>query len=199
MIKSPRVCTNALEMTEPNIPYLNQLLSKYKFILAMGTHASGKTTLMSRYKGKPNGTLSYWRREPILKMLEFHGQPDPRFFNSIKKFEDDIIPELIDKTFNTVVVESWATVRSTRNHFLKFADNLKTCCLVFDGPTDLIVQRAIKDNKLGYGDREMQVFIEDQQYKTIWPTFEEGWNDIYYVNTFGKAGQDYLASICRIV
>lgn len=179
-------------MTIPNVRYLSQLLWKYKFILAVGAHCTGKTQLLGEFIEEPNWTNTKWSRQPILEMLFSDGVVDPKFFSHIAAFEQSFMPDLTNRTLHRIIVESWGTAPSTRRKWLDLVGNAKTCCLVFDGPTDMIASRALSQNRLNLDKVEMKHFIEEQKLKTTWPTFEEGWNDIIYVNTFGERGIEYL-------
>ena len=66
---------------------------------------------------------------------------------------------------------------------------MRTLCLVFDGPKELLLERMSSKNPNAF---ENAVTLEAQIAKTQWPKRTEGWNAIVYINTFGKPGAQHL-------
>jgi hypothetical protein len=195
-----RQFTNAFDFPESEKErkhFVHKILEPFKFVLIMGLSGSGKSTFLTYYQGRPNWSHTLWNRDTIFDMMWNDGTRLDNFYGKIDKFEADIFPELFDKPYHNVIIEGWNRMRSGRKKYLSMLPQgyNNVAVLVFDGPLDLMMERNIaKGNHLKYGksEEDLRFFLRDRQDSTQWPVFSEGWSKIYYINTFGQAGAEYL-------
>lgn len=173
--------------------FIKNLLEDYKLVLLMGFSGTGKTTfLKSCTPPKPKWTQTKWNRDPIMNQLFPDGNRIDKFHNYIQTFEKNIIPKLLDRDYRQVVIENWGRFPKSRGHFYHLAEDYPTACFVFDGPDDRIIQRCKDGNKFDKSGKDLELWLQNKINAIEWPTFDEGWDDIIYINTFGQAGNEYL-------
>jgi adenylate kinase len=197
--------TRAFDLPEEpeKIPlFVNNLFQDFKLILIMGISGTGKSTLLSHYKGLPSWTYTLWNRDTIFKMLWNDGSRDESFYKKIDKFESDVFPELILRPYHQVIVESWARLPNVRARYLTYLPKGmgRSQIVVMDGPVDKIVERNIQvknHEKFLKDEVDLKFFLEEKYHTTHWPKFSEGWDVITYINTFGEVGREHL--LARLV
>lgn len=180
--------------------FLRTLLGNSQYICICGVSGVGKTYLTQHYS-RSSGTLSKWRRDVIFKMLWHEGQYDPKFNNYIKEFEAKAFQKIMESSTHQLIYETWGRTKTSRNSFFtkNQMDLFDSICIVLDGPVDKIFERN-EGKKLPFLlEEERKEFLEVQQKNFLWPSFEEGWKKIYYINTFGKEGESYLKERLRKV
>lgn len=190
-------CNRAYQMpTEgPDLEkFASNLCEPFRFILLMGLSCTGKSSFMDAYDGRDGWTMTQWNRDNIWDMWFTDGTRVDKMYNDIDNFEDQFLPRLFDRQQHQVIVEGWNRMPNKRSRYLNlFPEAMgRTACIVFDGPTDLILERNLDAQKLNMPDYEIEERIPDLHQNTVWPTFDEGWNRIYYVTTFGRKGVKYL-------
>lgn len=182
--------------------FVETIISPFKFVLVMGLSGTGKSTFLSHYRGKKNWTHTLWNRDTIFDMMWNDGTRVDNFYGKIDKFEADILPELFVQPYHHVIVESWARMQSVRKRYMSYFPKGigQSAILVFDGPPELIIKRNLEkgnDVKFNKSPEDLKLFLKLKHETTQWPTFQEGYDRIYYINTFGKAGEEYLLQRLR--
>lgn len=195
-IIEPRLCSGAFNLPEDNekaAGLVSNLLRPYSFAMVMGLSCTGKTALLRLYKPLPNWTVTRWDRDVIMNMIFPDGFRDDKYYSYINSLESDVLPELSLRDQHQTLVKGWNRTAPGRRRYLSYAKVGKRACIVMDGPTEELVKRAKAKNVFPrMTDAEVELFIEQKHASTVWPNFGEGWTDIFYVNTFGKDGVDYL-------
>lgn len=171
----------------------NKLMGASRLVFFIGLSCTGKTTIMNFYNGRENWSVTKWDRDNIMDML-FDQRYVPKFYGDIKSFEDEVFPKLFERNQHQVLIEGWFRTKQERSRVLNYMpENLgRTCAIVLDGPPDRIAERCIKEGALDKPDSEVKNFIKTRHNNYQWPTYDEGFDMIYYLNTFGKIGEDYL-------
>lgn len=190
-----RECTDAvnLEGTRGQT-FFNHVVKDYKLVLLMGLPLTGKSYYMKNYEPHPGWDYSYWNKEPILTMLNRRGNIDPTFYNHINQLENSVFPKVLEQDFQQLIYEGYGRMLSFRRKLLSYQEGVKSCCLVFDGPKNLIVERGVLQ---GLSRSEFDLDLEKMIMSVQWPKFSEGWSSIYYCNSFGKDGLDYFLKSCH--
>lgn len=173
----------------------SQHLWPYKFIMVIGPHCSGKTSVLRHYKTQPSWTATVWRSEPILDMLYIDKEKfNEKHYNLIQKCEKEIIPDMMHEDLHQVIVEGWYLYPSSRRRMMGLIQNLNvnSLCIIFDGPADMMIDRAKEHNKLVMDDEELEFFVANQCRSFNKPDGKESFNNIMYVNTFGQRGIEHL-------
>lgn len=179
----------------------SRLLWPYKLIVVAGAHKIGKTSTLQQYIPQPGWSYSFWRREPILNMLHMTGETDESYYSNIARLEKEIFTDLLLKSQHQVIIEGWFRFPNNRRRVLGWNRNVSSMILVFDGPSDLVLDRANTHSPMkdGMSEAEFKDMISKHCYTTSWPTKKEGWDRIQYVNTFGKRGEQYLANTLYLI
>lgn len=169
----------------------------YDFIMMMGLSCTGKSSFLNRnnYKTKKNWDATIWGRDIIFDSLFLSGRRPNKTYGKINKFERDVLPEKIERDYHQVIIEGWNRKQRGRNRYLNFIHNHDTVSkviLVFDGPIDSILRRTKLEDRFDKSEDQLEVFIKEQHKTTEWPTWDEGWDDIFYVNSFDETGAKYL-------
>lgn len=173
--------------------FIRNLIDGYKFVLLMGFSGTGKTTFLESCEPpQPNWTQSKWNRDPIMDQLFPNGKRIEKFHNYAQQFEKNVIPKLLDQERRQVVVENWARFPKSRAHFYHLADTYPTALFVFDGPDERIIERCKKSGKFDKEGKDLEMWLQQKLDAITWPTFDEGWDDIVYISTFGEAGVEYF-------
>lgn len=175
------------------------ILSRHKFVLLMGFSETGKSTFMKYAKPRKNWNLSTWNRDNIMRPLFPDGNRIEKFYNYVDRFEDKALFEILQQPYRQLIVEGWNRMESRRRRYLGLAQQAgaEAACVVFDGPVERIIERCKESDKFGISGFELETFVKEKLESTKWPTFDEGWDKIYYLNTFGEEGAKYLSSILR--
>ena len=173
---------------------VDKLLAPYKFSMLMGLSCCGKSTFLDSYTGRVNWSLTKWNRDNVFNMVFQDGTRVEKFYGYMNEFEGRLFPELFNRDTHQVVVEGWNLVPSGRTRYMNyFTKSLgRSAIFVFDGPVEEIVKRNQEAKRLYIPENEVEIFIRNKYNGTVWPTFDEGWDDIYYINTFGGRGTRYL-------
>jgi hypothetical protein len=75
----------------------------------------------------------------------------------------------------------------------------KTLLLVFIGPPDLIAARLKSNEGYGVFHTDAEAVVESELANRFeFPGRNEGFNKIYYINTFGQEGIEWLKSRIEI-
>lgn len=189
---------DAFDFTEIGLAeknFISKLLSRYSLVLAIGLSATGKSTVLGAYENINGYSLTRWDRNLLFSMLRQDGNRVDSHYGLIGKVEQYALPKLLMEDFHQVFVEGWFRMPSARRKVLSYVESGKTCCLVFDGPTKEITERIIEHQSLpNLIDLEIEDFVIKQKQTFVYPSFGEGWTNIYYINTFGEVGNKYLLS-----
>lgn len=194
-----RDCTNAFNLPpeEKMTAFVSSLLNKYKLTVTVGISGTGKTSFLNHFQPSPNWTRTLWERDKIFELLFNDGRRPESYYGSIDKFENDILPKVIIEDYHRVIVSGWNRMPRSRARYLSHIPKGlgRTCCLVFDGPIDRIVERNIEHNleRFGRSKEDLSWFLRQQHSTIQWPTHSEGFTDIIYINTFGEEGAEYLS------
>lgn len=172
--------------------FVTNLIQPFKLVLLMGLSSTGKSTFLSYCKPKSNWTLSVWNRDVVLDQLFPSGNRIEKFYNYVDKFEKKALPEILEQNYRQLIVEGWMRMESRRTRYLSYAPSQKTACVVFDGPPELIAQRCVESGEFPQDDFDLKEMIKEKHETIQWPTFEEGFNKIIYINTFEAEGHKYL-------
>lgn len=192
--------TNAFAVPDDKLTrFVSALLSKYKLTVTVGISGTGKSTFLNHFESGPNWTHTIWERDKILEMLFSDGRRPDNFYGYLDRFEADILPPTLLIDYHRLIVSGWNRMPRSRARYLSYLPKGlgRTCCLVFDGPIDLIIERNLKHNldRFGRGKEDLALFLRQQYLNIQWPKFSEGFHDIFYINTFGAAGEKYLSEI----
>jgi predicted kinase len=171
-----------------------RLLAPYKFVMFMGLSGTGKSTFLEAYEPRPNWTLTKWNRDTIMDMIFTDGTRVDKYYNYLDQYEKKQFSELFHREHHQIVVEGWNRMPSRRKKYLSYMPKGggRSAIFVFDGPTDRIIKRNQVSGRLNLGQDEIPLFLKDKHASTVWPTFDEGWTHIFYINTFGCQGAEYL-------
>lgn len=171
-----------------------RLLSPYKFVMLMGLSGTGKSTFLESYEARPHWTLTKWNRDTIMDMLFTDGTRVEKYYNYLDQYEEKQFTELFHRENHQIVVEGWNRMASRRRKYLSYMPegSGRSAIFVFDGPIDRIIKRNQVSGRLNLGQDEVPLFLKDKHTSTKWPTFDEGWTHIFYINTFGSQGVEYL-------
>lgn len=173
--------------------FANTICSQYKLVLLMGMSCTGKSLFMEAYTGRDSWGLTKWNRDNILDMVFMDGTRVDKHYNYVDRFEEKILKDVSSREQHQIMVEGWNRMPSRRRHYLSLVgEEYQSVCIVFDGPVEKIVNRNIEENRLNMSAEEIELFIKDKYSGTVWPTLKEGWNDIFYINSFGEEGNGYL-------
>lgn len=174
--------------------FINQLLQPFRFVMLMGLSCTGKSSFLDAYEGRDGWSLTRWNRDTILDMVFQDGVRVDKHYQYLNRFESDLFPDLFVRERHQVIVEGWNRLPSTRMRYLNmFPQPMGACAiLVFDGPISEIIHRNKVANKLNLSETELPIYLEEKHSTIVWPKFEEGWDGIYYINTFEGMGARYL-------
>jgi hypothetical protein len=193
----PREHSKAFNM--PDTPakvksFASHILKHFRLVVVMGLSCTGKSTLVNAYGGRPGWTMTKWNRDQIWDMMFPDGRRVDKYYNKIDKFEKDLFPELLAREKHQIITEGWNRLPRSRTLYRQKMGDLvgRKAVVVFDGPIDAIIARNMAAQRLDMPDEEMRVFLKKQHEGIVWPSFDEGWDSILYVNTFGEKGTDYL-------
>jgi hypothetical protein len=170
------------------------------FVMVAGLSCTGKSTFLKHYENHKNWDLTVWDRDKIFNMLFQSGRRPRDYYGKIQNLEKDIFPDLLDMDFHQVILEGWYRKkggRSGRKRWLNFIndfDKIGKTIIVFDGPVENILMRTKAEDRLNMSDEELEMTIKEKHNTFDWPTYDEGWDHIYYATTFGKTGAKYLRS-----
>jgi len=194
-----RECTSTFDFTDLSSEQMawaaNNWFGEYKILLIMGLAKSGKTTLMSAIEPiDAMRIMGKWSRSTVINML---GKYEPKYNGPMQRLEDELFADFIRKDWSVLCIESFGRKLSDRKRILKIASAFPCAVVVLDGQPTWLANRLktsinAGDNSWGMLDSEVSLWMRDQWFSTSWPTFEEGWKSIFYVNTFGEAGNDWL-------
>lgn len=174
----------------------SQLLQSYKLIVLVGLPCTGKTTLVNA--AEVEGCLTHWNRQTIFEMLFRGGERDEKYNTDIAEFEGELIPKLIMREHHTVVIDGYNRMPTARRRQLGFVPSGlgRTAAICFDGPPQEIVARMLTDERYSHmSGFEIEEWVKQMHQTTVWPTYDEGFNDIWYVNTFGESGLKMLQQL----
>lgn len=179
--------------------FVRSICVPYKLIMVSGFSGTGKSTFLRYLKPDKNMTLSLWSRDIVMDSLFPDRNRIDKFYNYLSGLENKIIPELLDQLYRQVAVEGWYRTKRERGRYVTWAQaaKAKSAILVFDGPVDRIIQRCARSQRFMLKGRDLEFFIEQKMQTHVWPTHDEGFNDIIYINTFGKEGEEWLADRLR--
>jgi hypothetical protein len=178
-------------------PFFKQLLGDYKLVVAMGMPCTGKTTSLQSYQSD-DGCVTIWNRQHVFDMLFIGGERDEKYNSHIQAFEARAFPSLLERPHHQVFVDGWHRLPSSRKKLLGYLEQGagKTCAICFDGPSDQIVARMTEDSRYEHlAPFEIKEMVSRFKETTVWPTFSEGFDDIYWLNTFGEDGSNVLKSL----
>lgn len=181
-------------------PFINQLLGQYKLIVMVGLPCTGKTTMTELYESS-NNSVTKWSRQPIMDMIFSGGEYDEKFHSYIESFETDMIPAIMRIDSHQVIIDGYNRMPSARKKLVSYSQTIatrgKVCAVCFDGPEQSILNRMMFDPRynMTMDQNEMMQMIERMKTTTVWPKFSEGFDDIYWINTFGEAGKIQMQTI----
>ena len=207
MIESPqRICHDAIDVTGYNdLEYIRTVIEHFSLVLVMGYSCTGKTSTITEalvdFYSRP---VIYWNRQKILDMLFYNRViENDSIHGVIGKAEMEMIEYQYSRTPRCrVVLDGWYRMESNRRMSHKCLGisgiSQPSAVLVFDGPQHLIAQRIRNDPRYVHMiDAEIELDVRDKIKTTSWPTLNEGWDHIIYVNTFGEEGAQYLQNTLR--
>lgn len=173
--------------------FVNGLLGQHKMVVLMGMPGTGKSTLLSYYDGKPDWTLTKWDREPIFEMIFAGGERDEKYNSYVQTMEKKLFTDLLKKDYHQTVIDGWHRLPNSRTWLPAVNPYQGVALVVLDGPTEKIVERCSKMKKYKHMTRDdLTLWVEQLHETMVWPTFDEGFHSVFYVNTFGKEGAEYL-------
>jgi hypothetical protein len=175
----------------PTQKALERLLSGFDMVCFGGPMAGGKSFSLACYDPR-DYRVTRWRRQGIYEMVRDDGHVDDRFHGAINKLEDTIIPELILDVGSKVVIEGYFRYERNRKRALKWAGNHRSAIIIFDGPDEVLLDRAVKTYNKSREDLEWDLKVFRDTFSH--PSFNEGWTSIYYATTCGQSGVDHLTN-----
>lgn len=174
-----------------------QMLSPFKLAVAIGLPGCGKTTFFDSFVNK-DGCHTHWNRQPIFGMLFKGGERDEKYNSHIAEFEANIFPSLLARPAHQLLVDGLNRMPSSRQKILGCLElgMGKTIAVCFDGPPEEIVGRMLQEPRYSaYTPFELEDMVAQYQDTIIWPKYQEGFDEIYYLNTFGESGLKILKEL----
>lgn len=174
--------------------FVNMIMKPYRLVLLMGLSSTGKSSFLNAYEGRPGWSLTRWNRDNIIDMFFDDGTRVEKFYNYVDELEGKLFPKLFVRECHQVAVEGWNRLPNSRSRYMNYMPQRmgRKAVFVFDGPIEEIIKRNQLRGSLDLSDEELPLFLQEQHEGIVWPTFDEGWNDIFYINTFGGRGATYL-------
>lgn len=193
MINRTRYANHVIDWDENIAQAFSPIFHKHKLILVIGPMGAGKTHFIKSVREGPLYTKGYWSSQIILdNVFPSMDNFETSLWNSIRSVESIIIPQALNTERHQMFVEGWYRMPSQRSKIRSYSP-ASTICVVVDGPTDAIALRASQAAYNGfYAIEELAVKIADQKATFQWPTKNEKFDQIIYVNTFGEEGRQYL-------
>jgi hypothetical protein len=176
---------------------VQQLLGRYRLVVTIGLPGTGKTTFLDSYKSN-DGTHSHWNRQTIFQMLFKQNERDEKYNSYIAEFEANLFPSLLGRESHQLLIDGLNRMPSARQKILKcMPEGLGgAVALCFDGPPQEIVGRMVEEPRYEHlAPFEVQEMVTRMQETIVWPKYSEGFEDIYYVNTFGESGLQMLKEL----
>lgn len=172
----------------------NNIIAPYRFVMLMGLSSCGKSTFLNAYTGRKGWSLTKWNRDNIFDMVFQDGTRVDKYYGYVTELESKLFPELYIRERHQIVVEGWNRKLQGRKRYLNYITKGmgRTAVIVFDGPIEKIVNRNLASGHVNLSGQELPIFLKDQHRGIQWPKFEEGWDSIYYINSFGAPGTTYL-------
>lgn len=172
---------------------IQQLLDRYKLVLVCGPPTGGKSTFLEKYY-EPINDAMIWNRENVFNMISQKGWRYEKINGWLKPFEDQLFQEIYERSEHQMIFDGWYLTKRSRYVVHEFIKKpITSVCLVFDGPTQEMLDRFMVQDKYSHmSDTEKRFFLEGKINTFVKPTFNDGWTDIFYFNTFGQEGVKYL-------
>ena len=181
---------------------VSEIIKEAGFVSFVGPNCTGKSR-MKAYVRKMlelrGCSVTDWDRDSLYNLLIANGDFPQSLHNVVYQFEMQVFEKLYRVYPDHTVLYEGTGIRPRwrPNYGLTFGK--KSVCLVFDGPLKSIVDRFEKSDDYYWKDyksrEDFSLDVNSQQLRYQWPTSKEGWDRIYYINTFGEEGENYLAPL----
>jgi hypothetical protein len=193
-------CTDVYSMPEDDAKYsrfVNHLLKSFKFVMITGLVGTGKSKFIESYQPIER-SVTLWNRDTIWNMIDSSGAREESYWGAIDNLERELFPKIALKHDSQIIIKYMGRTTGGRRKYLNMLPpgiGYKAC-LVFDGPIDRVIFRNISEHThtdLNMSEEDFEIHIRKQYFEFQWPKFSEGWDAIYYINTFGEDGERYLS------
>jgi hypothetical protein len=193
-------CTDVFSVPDDEVKYsrfVNHILKNFKFVMVTGLMGTGKEKFISLY-APIDISLTLWDRDVIWKMIDSSGAREESYWGAIENLEREVFPKVALKHDSQILLKYMGRTSGGRRKYLNILPpgiGYKAC-LVFDGPIDRVLFRNISEHNhiaLNMSEEDFELHLRKQYNDFQWPKFSEGWDAIYYINTFGEDGERYLS------
>lgn len=186
-----------ITLDEVQEKFVRKLIEPFRYVFLIGLSCTGKSTFLSKCTPRPNWTLTKWDRDNIWSMIFQDNRRVDKYYNYMDQFEEKLFSRLFDREKHQIVVEGWMSTKGKRTRYASFMPkNLgRIGVFVFDGPTEEIVERAKSKDVLDLPEDEVGLFLKSKKEDFEWPSHDEGFHSIYYINTFGQTGARYFREV----
>lgn len=161
----------------------------YSFISVTGLHLTGKSYFINafrKYAYNKNEEVFVFDRHIMAQMIFNSKNISPKMHNTLNECEKRVVGDLYAQYQNEcrVIVKSSTT---RKNYGAIYG--VRSLCLVFDAPIEQQIDRGAGDPYFGdMMEEDVELILLKQRGRMVWPKFNEGWDDIIYVNTCGSLG-----------
>jgi energy-coupling factor transporter ATP-binding protein EcfA2 len=200
-----RVCHDAFNVDfdyRRSMSVIKKIIEDAGFISFIGPNCTGKSKLRAfirqliETRGNP---LTDWDRDDLYNLLITNGDFPQSLHNAVYNFEAQVFEKLYRVYSDHVVLYETVGGRPRWRPNYGQTFGRKSVCLVFDAPLSAIVERFESAQDYYWSQykttEEFKMDIEKQQRQYEWPSTKEGWDRIYYINTFGSVGESFLSPI----
>lgn len=186
-----------LSLEETRAVFTRNLIQPFRYVFLIGLSCTGKSSFMEAYPGRRNWTVTKWDRDQIMDMIFDDGRRVDKYHQYCDALEKRLFKDLFERTKHQILIESWMSTKGTRTKYMNYMpSNIgRVCAVVFDGPTDKIVERVKENGVIDKPEKEIGMFIEEKHKAFEWPEHDEGINKIFYINTFGAKGTQYFSEV----
>lgn len=196
--KVPRSLSDTdLTVKDVQKKFVNSLIEPFRYVLLIGLSCTGKSTFLSMCEPRPNWTITTWDRDHLWSMIFQDNRRVDKYYNYMDQFEEKLFTDLFHRDKHQIIVEGWMSTKGKRTRYLShMPENLgRTAAFIFDGPTDDIIERVKEKQVLNMPDDEVGLFLKNKKEDFEWPSHDEDFHSIYYINTFGTKGAQYFQKI----
>jgi hypothetical protein len=196
-----RECSDAINFEPQHESTIAKNIAKFDFVSLVGPHFAGKTNFAERIRRWNLST--FWNRQSINFMVgRGLGDIPERVHGALNKQEELIFKEIWHAVPDQkIMIEQVGGTRGRRKNYGAIYGK-SSCLLVFDAPF-LVRYKRYLEVKEGWWTQFSSMDVELQLSKSaerfVWPKFEEGWDKIYYINTCGDEGVEYLSPLLTMV
>lgn len=200
-----RECSDALtfdKFDKQRSAVISKLVLKFDFISLIGPHFTGKTTFADRLR-QHDPCFMFWDRQKISGMVASGlGNIPERIHGALNKQEEFIFKEMWKELpDHKIMIEQLGGTKGRRKNYGAMHGK-SSCLLVFDVPYTEQLKRYWNTNDIWwqrFSSFDAELYLSKQSERFVWPKFDEGWDKIYYINTCGDDGVEYLSPLLTMV